>query len=438
VALSSAADNNSASSTGEPSAAMNGNVVFYTGNWYAALSSDGGQTFQYVDPFTAFPDPPNMGFCCDQVVQYIPHIDTFVWLLQYTENQANENIQRLAFATTDDVVRGRWRTFDITPQSLGLPNIMLDFPDLAVGEQYLYVTTNGFRQDGMWDSSILLRIAIESINRGSINAQQTKSAENFSFRVAQNAGTRVFWASHTNTSSLRLFAWDEGAPQPTFRDVQVARWSAAQPESMTPDGFNWLNRSDPRLLGATTVTREDGSPELWFSWNTASGGSNRRPNPYVQIARISADDFTVRENINLWDANFAIAYAALTSNAGGDVGVSYAFGGGRTFPAHAVGILTDPTMHVNTIEGAHGPAEQRWGDYFTIRRHYPTMKLFVATGYTLQSGTGRMAGSPRFVLFGRARDAGNIVTPTLENVAVRVAELEDRVAALEADRPPRA
>jgi hypothetical protein len=160
-----------------------------------------------------------MGFCCDQVVQYIPHIDTFVWLLQYTENQANENIQRLAFATTDNVVKGRWRTFDITPQSLGLPNIMLDFPDLAVGEQYLYVTTNEFRQDGMWNSSILLRIAIESINRGNINAQQTKSSENFSFRVAQNAGTGVFWASHNNTSSLRLFAWDEGAPQPTFRDM---------------------------------------------------------------------------------------------------------------------------------------------------------------------------------------------------------------------------
>jgi hypothetical protein len=98
---------------------------------------------------------------------------------------------------------------------------------------------------------------------------------------------------------------------------------------MTPDGFNLLNRSDPRILGATTVTREDGNHELWLSWNAESGGSNRRPNPYVQIARISADDFTVRENINLWDANFAIAYAALTSNGGGEVGVSYAFGGGE-------------------------------------------------------------------------------------------------------------
>jgi hypothetical protein len=432
VTLGSAAANNSASSTGEPSVAMRGDVVFMTGNWYAALSSDGGNTFQFVDPFTAFPDPPGMGFCCDQIVHYIPQIDTFVWLLQYTENRDNENIQRLAFATTNDVVRGRWRTYDITPRSLDLPNILLDFPDLAVGDRYLYVTTNGFRQNGTWASTVLLRIDINSVDEGDINAQQTKSSENFNFRVAQHCGTRVFWASHNNTSSIRVFEWDEDAAQPTFRDVRVARWSARHPESITPEGFNWLNRSDPRILGATLATNGGGSPELWFSWNSASGGVNGRPNPYVQIARISADDFAVREHINLWDANFAIAYAALVSNADGEVGVSYAFGGRRTFPSHAVGILTDPSTHVSTAEGAHGPSEQRWGDYFTIRRHYPDMKLFAATGYTLQSGTGRTAGSPQFALFGRASDVVRTASPTLENLAARLAALEDRVAALAA------
>jgi hypothetical protein len=70
--------------------------------------------------------------------------------------------------------------------------------------------------------------------------------------------------------------------------------------------------------------------------------------------------------------------------------------------------------------------------YFTIRRHYPDMQLFCATGYTLQSGTGRMAGSPQFVLFGRASDVGRTATPTLENLAARLAVLEDRMAALAA------
>jgi hypothetical protein len=46
-----AADNNAASNVGEPSVASNGDVVFYTGNWYAALSTDGGSTFQFIDPF---------------------------------------------------------------------------------------------------------------------------------------------------------------------------------------------------------------------------------------------------------------------------------------------------------------------------------------------------------------------------------------------------
>ncbi len=87
VELGSAADNSAAADVDEPSTASNGNAIFYTGNWYAALSTDGGATFQFVDPFNAFPDPPGMGFCCDQVVQYIPRIDTFIWLLQYSQNQ---------------------------------------------------------------------------------------------------------------------------------------------------------------------------------------------------------------------------------------------------------------------------------------------------------------------------------------------------------------
>src|SRR5437588_788997 len=47
-----------ASNVGEPSVAINGDVVMYTGNWYAARSIDGGRTFEFIDPFTAFPDPP--------------------------------------------------------------------------------------------------------------------------------------------------------------------------------------------------------------------------------------------------------------------------------------------------------------------------------------------------------------------------------------------
>lgn len=39
-----------ASNVDEPSVAVNGDVVCYSGNWYAARSADGGKTFQYIDP----------------------------------------------------------------------------------------------------------------------------------------------------------------------------------------------------------------------------------------------------------------------------------------------------------------------------------------------------------------------------------------------------
>ncbi len=404
VPLGSAADNNTASNVGEPSVASNEEVVFYTGNWYAAISLDGGLTFRYVDPANSFPNPPGMRFCCDQVVHYIRRIDTFVWLLQYSTNpQSGENIQRLAFAKTADVRLGRWRTFDITPQSLGLPGTFLDYPDLAVGSNMLYVTMNGFRNN-RWNATVLVRLRLSGINSGNITAQRSISTDNFNFRVAQHCGARAFWASHQDTSTLRVYSWDETAARPSFRDVAVAKWSAGPYTSLTPDNRNWLARADPRMTGATKRNNE-----LWFAWGSGSGGVNNRPNPFTQIARIRSADMSLIENINIWDATSATCYAALSTNSRNEVGVSYTLGGGGIngrFPTHVVGILTGTRREVTTFAGTRGPADQRWGDYHTVRRHYPNTKLFSATGYTLQGGAGTSDATPHYTLFGRAGDVG--------------------------------
>jgi hypothetical protein len=49
----------------EPSVANSGKYVFYTGNKYAARSTDGGATWRYLDPKSDFDK-----FCCDQDVIY--------------------------------------------------------------------------------------------------------------------------------------------------------------------------------------------------------------------------------------------------------------------------------------------------------------------------------------------------------------------------------
>ncbi len=402
-----------ASSVDEPSLACNDQVVMYTGNWYAARSADAGQTFQFIDPFTAFPDPPNLGFCCDQVVNYIASIDTFVWLMQYGPKSGPEadNIQRLAFAKTADVVAGRWRLFDLTTDILGVSGQFLDFPDLAISAQFLYVTTNVFTPSGQSAGAAVVRIPIAEIDGGQPSAEPFLSTDLNSIRVAQNCGDTAFFATHVDTSTLRVFSWDANQSTPTSTDVGVARWIFGQGyQSRTPDGERWLDRIDPRITGAALA-----GSELWFAWSV-DRGSNQRPKPFVQIARIDATNLTLLENINIFDPNAAIAYGALSSNANGEVGISYMIGGEQQFPAHMTGILTGTRKDMLAASGERGPLDAQWGDYLTLRpvfRNGKMQNLFAATGYTMTGagdGSNRDA-TPRFVVFGRTSDAGTVTGP---------------------------
>ena len=394
-----------ASNVDEPSCSLKGNVAFYTGNWYAATSANAGATFQYIDPATAFKafDPPNAQFCCDQVVNYIPSIDTFVWLMQYVPEQ--DNFQRLAFATSGDVAQGNWHLFDVTTALLGVPGAFLDFPDLAVGANYLYVTTNIFFPNPNEAGSAVLRIPIQQIASGKITAERFISKDFQSFRVAQNCGTTAYFAAHQDTSTLAVFSWDESQAVPTPKSVGVARWVGGNGYvSRTPDGRRWLDRADPRITGATLA-----NGELWFAWSV-DRGSNQRALPFVQIARIRSTDLTLIENLNIFDVDSAICYGALATNADSEVGISYAIGGGPRYPSHAIGMLTNTRKDLIIAQGNRGPlpdpqtGKGEWGDFLTIRPVFPDRKSFVATGYTMKGagdGSNRDA-TPRFVVFARA------------------------------------
>jgi hypothetical protein len=406
--LAAPGQTSTASSVGEPSVAINGNIVVFTGNWYAATSSDGGKSFKFIDPASSFPDPsPTSQFCCDQVVHYISKIDMFVWLLQYGPS-SGDNIQRLAFAKTADVVAGKWRLFDITTAILKVNGAFLDFPDIAVGANNLYVTTNIFGPGNQVGSGVI-RIPFSGIETGKVTATPFVSTDFQSFRVTQNCGTTAFFAAHENTSTLKVFSWDEGQKDPVAHSVGVARWIGGNGYiSRTPDGRRWLDRADPRITGATMV-----NSELWFAWSV-DRNSNHRPNPFIQIARIDAANLTLIDNINLFDATNATCYGALSTNASGEVGVSYMIGGKTLAPSHVVGILgVAPHTRKDLVvaKGDRGPLDPdtgkgEWGDYLTCRRVYPTETLFAATGFTMK-GTGNDTNrdaTPRFVVFGRAAD----------------------------------
>ena len=284
----------------------------------------------------------------------------------------------------------------------------MDFPDLAVGTQFLYVTTNLFTPAGQSAGAAAIRIPIADIDSGEVTAEPFISTDLNSFRVAQNCRGTAFFGTHVDTSTLRVFAWDESQRTPTFTDVGVARWIFGQGyQSRTPDGQRWLDRIDPRITGAALAGNE-----LWFAWSV-DRGSNQRPKPFVQIARIDATNLTLLENINVFDPNAAIAYGALSSNADGEVAISYMIGGEQQFPSHMVGILTSTRKDMLVAAGERGPIDAQWGDFLTVRPLFPDQKLFSATGYTMK-GAGDESNrdaTPRYVVFGRASNAGTVSVP---------------------------
>lgn len=430
--LTQPAQNRTSSNVGEPSVSANGDVVFFTGNWYASVSTDGGNTFKFIDPNSmAQPDDPSgVTFCCDQVVNYMPSIDTFMWLMQYGPS-TGDNIQRLAFATTENVKTGTWRIFDITTQMLEVPGFFMDFPDLAVGSNFVYMTTNCFGPDGTTVGSAVVRIPFSSLAQGSPTIEKFVSMDLFAFRVAQNCGDTAYFAAHKDTSTLSVFSWPESQTAPTSQDMGVARWIGTNGYiSRTPDGRRWLDRSDPRITGATFASTPTGN-ELWFAWGV-DAGSNQRPQPFVQIARINPQNMTLIEDVNLFDMDSAICYAGLATNSNNEIGVSY-FIGGAVFPSHVVGFMTGDRKSVVTAKGERSPLPDGqghfdWGDYLTVRPYFQKPGLFAATGYTFV-GThdgDNLDATPRLVVFGRTGNGGE---PTVAQVEPEPATPEPEMGA---------
>ena len=195
VSLTTAIAGSQRSTVCEPTQATSkdGRVVFYTGNWFAAISADGGNTFTYINPFKFFPATAG-GFCCDQVVHYVPQYQMFVWLLQYNTDGAGENIYRIAVANSLQATLNKWKYYDFqTRTGYGYNNHWLDFPDLAVGANMLDFTANVFDNSSpaQWYRTLITRIPLADLAaQGNISWYFLGQSSVFTFRLAQGCGTR--------------------------------------------------------------------------------------------------------------------------------------------------------------------------------------------------------------------------------------------------------
>jgi hypothetical protein len=376
----------------EPTTAASGRNVFYTGNWFASQSTDGGANWSFVNPYTQFPAATR--FCCDEVVIYEPSRDIWIWILQY-EQSGGSNIFRVAVCRGANF--GSWYYWDFTPTALNASwtNMWFDYPDAAVSSNHLYITFNAFNSGDAWLRAFVFKLPLNTLRDAtSLSYQWWSTTTHGSLRLTQGATSSMFFASHNGGRQLRVFGWPDTSGSIGTIDVTVSPWSSGPYSAPGPDGAEWLGRMDSRITGAWVTGTRAG-----FLWTAAA--QTGRPRPYVKGAVVDTTTRNLVEQPEIWNQSSAFAYPAACPNAAGVIGVSLCFGGGPQHPSHVVGFRDGSEWRlVLTRAGTNGPPDGAWGDYLSCRRYFPTSSEWVASGFTLQGGTDRRNIEPQYVHFG--------------------------------------
>jgi hypothetical protein len=437
--------NNSCSLPPDPSGADSGRIVLETGNWksYGAVSRDGGASFSLLDPTTIFPSGPAFttihgrrvrldgGMCCDQVVQYVPQINRFIWLMQFSGTgggTTGTNKLRIAAATPAVVAGGgSWTYWDLTSATFGLPgsNPNMDYPDLAVGTNSLFVSV-----DNVGAGLLVMRIPLSQIAASSaINIGYTTPSDSgtaYGGHLTQNVGDTAYWAGHVDNRTMRIFSMKDSEGVYRWRDVGINSWCNGNNSSSVPGGTNWLGGSGGfpgnSVLGSTLRSSNQSGNELWFAWGAghamASGTPGRCgfPQSHIQIVVLNASNYHFLAQMQVWNPSIAFGYPSLASDPNGDIAMSLGYGGGGNHAAHAVGFWGDFLVYTTT---AGDTSLTRFGDYVTVRRSWPNTNQFSAAGYstkianqtnncpangTLAAGFGSSQNfcfDPHYINFGR-------------------------------------
>jgi hypothetical protein len=406
------------------SGAESGSVVMATANRYVSYSTDSGDTFTSLDPTTIFDNTADGGFCCDQIVQYAPSIDRFIWLMQFSTGTDGKNRLRIAAASPETVVSSKctsWTYWDLTSDGLGVTttaadatagNHWLDYPNMAIGTNSLYLSVDNVGSGGATPPTggrIVVRVPLSEIQAATtINYRYTHWEDGgvaYASHVSQNTGDEAYWAGNKNNSTLTVFSWNESSNTYFWRDVGVNNWPNSTLSSIAADGNDWLTKaaSFPRF-GVIGATRRGN--EVWFAWMASNGagasGSFNFPNANVQV--VSLDPTSNYKRLNqfaIWNNDYAFTYPALATNDRGEVGIALGWGGKTFYANSAVGILGDFVVWYPELSDI---STARWGDYVTARQASPQTSLFAGFGYAILKDSTVTAGlrfDPFYLLFGR-------------------------------------
>ncbi len=407
----------------ESSTAQNGKYAFFTGNWFAARSTNGGINWAYVNPYAGLPD-----FCCDQVTTFDEARNSFYWLRMTSPNSSGVNRFRLGVSNDQGAT---FCNYDVTPTNTngGWTNQWWDYPHIQLGADYLYLAWNMFNASSNWTRTVVLRWPLDSLTAcAGFNYSYWSTTSWFTVVPVQGADHVMYWASNYPQASpynrVAIWKWPENAGTGGISSVvrTVAAWNytnRGQAICGSTSG-NWAARTDDRLLSGARYESQGsnlivaGRNVLGWWWNAKQGGNY--PRPYIDGAAFYEDTLTqvggAQGRPLMWNSSTCFLYPSMASNKRGDLGAAFNYSTGSALtPSVGAAIADDyvaapPGWSIFGVRTSNArPSDNKWGDYNTVRRFNPTPNTWVAGAHFI-SGTSNCTtcASPVFFNFGRARD----------------------------------
>jgi len=359
----------------EPSVAKNGQTVMTTGNFWMSLSLDGGQTFTTVNPTTIFPQDFG-GFCCDQVLQYVPKYDLFVWLLQYGKDTNGVNAIRIAVQNTQEVRNSNgtaWTYWDFTNTTFASSG-NLDYNDMSFGDNYLYWTSSV----GGGSKRYVIRVPLKELQaKSTVNFQFTGSTNAYWSHVTQNGRNGVYWAGHKDNSTMLVYSMMDADGFYSWREVKINQWPNDSMSSIAANGKDWLKDAWWKTYVRAAAMK---GGNIYFAWNASKGDGF--PQPHVQMVEINSANFALVKQMQIWNPDFAFAYPYFETNAEGELGMIVAFGGGPYNASSGVGVWGDFVIYYPRLSDL---SRENYGHYHTARRSGSEPMRWVGAGYTHQT-----------------------------------------------------
>jgi hypothetical protein len=436
--------------TGEPSVANAGNSVLYTGNKYAAVSTDDGLTWTGLNPFdkTKYAQYDG-GFCCDQVAYEVDHKHTqlVLWLRQMNKDTAknpadgaNGSLSLIVFqvrAGVDELASQQdYCEYRFRPSDFGqIAASWFDFNQISNTKKYVYFSSKAEKTSGGFLGGIVWRIKTASLDSDSCSSVTadywTGNGQNPA--LVQGAGNQrvMHWASAgsaTNQIAITRATDNSGVAVAFTRTITSYLNTERPPKGSTTssksancpltDGTDPCIRANDRINSGYRAGGEVG----WF-WIVKQGPG--RPWPHVRGVRFTpGPNPTLIDEPDIWNPNHAWIYPTVGVDAAGHEAVIAYQVGGSFFPKPAAALVDDVVPDTDWISlffhglGSSTAGANTWGDYEQVRPYDNCANTYAGAVQQMNGSTPQH----RFVWFGRERDAcPDLITTSVKPGRTRVA-----------------